>query len=289
MPSHGIAYDTWAGIVNVATDEDGFAYLPEHVSIGINAGPLYGALGIMAGVMRARATGRGLPPRDRPVRRCGRRRLAAQRDLEGLRASRERGHRQQGRRLRAPCPGDRGHEGGGPLPGLRGERWPLRAVHGFGAGILAQLLPGRGPDGSLRALARVQVRRPRTRQPGAPAGAASDLWHPDGRGVDRFRRQGQHAHRPRQHATNAGLGPRNSRPASPGCRPASSAPTSSRARSNSPRGDLPHPTEAPTLGQHNEAVLRSVLGYDDNRITAARDGGAFGADASADRAAKGRT
>ncbi|MGH9092286.1 MAG: CaiB/BaiF CoA transferase family protein, partial [Acidimicrobiales bacterium] len=58
-PSHGIAYDTWAGIVNVAEDEDGFAYLPEHVSIGINAAPLYGALGILAAVVRARATGEG--------------------------------------------------------------------------------------------------------------------------------------------------------------------------------------------------------------------------------------
>ena len=56
-PSHGIAYDTWAGIVNVATDDEGFTYIPEHVSIGINAGPLYGALGILAAVLRARATG----------------------------------------------------------------------------------------------------------------------------------------------------------------------------------------------------------------------------------------
>ena len=70
-PSHGIAYDTWAGIVNVATDDDGFTYLPEHASIGIHAGPLFGALGILAGVIRARATGRGLVPRDRPVRRGG--------------------------------------------------------------------------------------------------------------------------------------------------------------------------------------------------------------------------
>ncbi|MFI5041744.1 MAG: CaiB/BaiF CoA transferase family protein [Acidimicrobiales bacterium] len=59
LPSHGIAYDTWAGIVSPAVDDDGFAYLPEHVSIGINAGPLYGALGILAGVIGARETGRG--------------------------------------------------------------------------------------------------------------------------------------------------------------------------------------------------------------------------------------
>jgi crotonobetainyl-CoA:carnitine CoA-transferase CaiB-like acyl-CoA transferase len=59
MPSHGIAYDTWAGIVQPSVDEHGFTYLPEHVSIGINAGPLYGALGVLAGVIRARATGEG--------------------------------------------------------------------------------------------------------------------------------------------------------------------------------------------------------------------------------------
>lgn len=59
MPSHGIAYDAWAGIVQPKTDADGFEYLPEHVSIGINAGPLYGALGLLAGVLRARATGEG--------------------------------------------------------------------------------------------------------------------------------------------------------------------------------------------------------------------------------------
>jgi crotonobetainyl-CoA:carnitine CoA-transferase CaiB-like acyl-CoA transferase len=53
-PSHGVAYDTWAGIVNVATDDEGFAYIPEHASIGIHAGPLFGALGILAAVIRAR-------------------------------------------------------------------------------------------------------------------------------------------------------------------------------------------------------------------------------------------
>ena len=56
-PSHGVAYDTWAGIVNVATDDEGFTYIPEHVSIGINAG---------AALRRARHPGRGHPgPCDR--------------------------------------------------------------------------------------------------------------------------------------------------------------------------------------------------------------------------------
>ena len=59
MPSHGIAYDTWAGQVPVVHDEQGFTHMPEHTSVGIHAGPLYGALTILAGVIRARATGEG--------------------------------------------------------------------------------------------------------------------------------------------------------------------------------------------------------------------------------------
>jgi crotonobetainyl-CoA:carnitine CoA-transferase CaiB-like acyl-CoA transferase len=59
MPSHGIAYDVWAGIVQPAVDDQGFTYLPEHVSIGINAAPIYAALAIVAGILRARTTGTG--------------------------------------------------------------------------------------------------------------------------------------------------------------------------------------------------------------------------------------
>src|SRR5437660_11480209 len=58
-PSHGIAYDTWAGQVPVAHDERGYTYLPEHTSIGIHAGPLYGALAILAAVIGARESGEG--------------------------------------------------------------------------------------------------------------------------------------------------------------------------------------------------------------------------------------
>ena len=59
LPSHGIAYDTWAGIVTPEETPEGFPGIPEHVSIGINAGPLYGALAILAGVTQARASGVG--------------------------------------------------------------------------------------------------------------------------------------------------------------------------------------------------------------------------------------
>jgi crotonobetainyl-CoA:carnitine CoA-transferase CaiB-like acyl-CoA transferase len=59
LPSHGIAYDTWAGNFAPAYDDDGFCYIPEHASMGIHAGPLMGAFGILAGILRARATGVG--------------------------------------------------------------------------------------------------------------------------------------------------------------------------------------------------------------------------------------
>jgi crotonobetainyl-CoA:carnitine CoA-transferase CaiB-like acyl-CoA transferase len=59
MPSHGIAYDTWSGVVKPAYDEQGFCYIAEHVAIGISAAPLYGGLAVLAGVIRARASGVG--------------------------------------------------------------------------------------------------------------------------------------------------------------------------------------------------------------------------------------
>jgi len=59
LPAHGIAFDTWAGLVKPEYDEEGFCFIPEHPSMGMHAGPLFGALGILASVIRARATGTG--------------------------------------------------------------------------------------------------------------------------------------------------------------------------------------------------------------------------------------
>ena len=59
LPTHGIAYDTWAGQVPIVEDANGFTAMAPHTGIGIHAGPLYGALAILAGVIKARATGEG--------------------------------------------------------------------------------------------------------------------------------------------------------------------------------------------------------------------------------------
>jgi crotonobetainyl-CoA:carnitine CoA-transferase CaiB-like acyl-CoA transferase len=59
MPSHGIAYDAWAGVARPSYDEEGRPTIPSYTTVGINAGPLYAALGICAAIIRARATGQG--------------------------------------------------------------------------------------------------------------------------------------------------------------------------------------------------------------------------------------
>ncbi len=57
LPSHGVAYDAWSGVVQPVTDEDGFARIPPLVNVGITAGPAFAAMSIMAALVRARTTG----------------------------------------------------------------------------------------------------------------------------------------------------------------------------------------------------------------------------------------
>jgi crotonobetainyl-CoA:carnitine CoA-transferase CaiB-like acyl-CoA transferase len=59
MPSHGIAYDAWAGVARPTPNAEGQPTIPSYTTIGINAGPLYAALGICAAIIRARCDGRG--------------------------------------------------------------------------------------------------------------------------------------------------------------------------------------------------------------------------------------
>ena len=40
--------------------------------------------------------------------------------------------------------------------------------------------------------------------------------------------------------------------------------------------ELPVPSKAPTVGEHRESVLRETLGYDDEKIRALSNAGAFG-------------
>jgi crotonobetainyl-CoA:carnitine CoA-transferase CaiB-like acyl-CoA transferase len=59
LPSHGIAYDAWAGTVAPVPGPEGLPSIPDHTSIGITAGPLFGTAALLAAVLRARETGEG--------------------------------------------------------------------------------------------------------------------------------------------------------------------------------------------------------------------------------------
>jgi len=60
LPSHGIAFDAWSGIVEPVVDEDGFTRIPPQLpNVGINVGPMMTAMAVLAGVLKARETGEG--------------------------------------------------------------------------------------------------------------------------------------------------------------------------------------------------------------------------------------
>jgi crotonobetainyl-CoA:carnitine CoA-transferase CaiB-like acyl-CoA transferase len=59
LASHGIAYDAWGGTVAPVPGPGGFPTIPDHTSIGIAAGPLYGTAALLAAVLAARETGSG--------------------------------------------------------------------------------------------------------------------------------------------------------------------------------------------------------------------------------------
>lgn len=59
LPSHGVGFDAWAGLVPPLVDERGFASIPDHVSVGTRVGGVWAALGVCAALVRARTTGVG--------------------------------------------------------------------------------------------------------------------------------------------------------------------------------------------------------------------------------------
>jgi len=278
FPSHGVAYDTWAGIVKVATDDEGFAYIPEHASIGIHAGPLFGSLGILAAVIRARETGEGsyidIAQSD----------AAAAMDWlrsETWRAyerpeSEVTGNKADGYERRAPGTA-------GMVEGVRYqvyetadhkhvlfmaseqafwknfceavnrmdlfERWPgsKYADHARGnrelQGELKEIFATKTAEQWLEFGGRVNT-------PIAPVNTPKTLFA-DPQFADRFPLLPQAEVGADQLFTPLHFVDE----------------------------ELPPPSRAPTVGQHTDEVLRDLLGYDDDRISAARAGGAFGGDA----------
>ena len=210
MPSHGIAYDVWAGLVAPEITDDGFCAIPEHPSVGIHAGPLFGALGVLAGITRARATGE-------PCRL-----EIAQSDaaaaMDWLRSetwkayerpeSEVTGNKADGYERRAPGTA-------GMRDGVRYQFYETADGHVLFMASEREFWENfcqrHRPRRPLRAAPRLAVRRPRPRQHGAAHRAGGDLPQPHHGRVDRPRQRRQHADRAGQHAQDAGR-----RPAVPG-------------------------------------------------------------------------
>jgi len=273
MPSHGIAYDAWAGVVQPALDDDGFAYMPEHVSIGINAGPVFGALGLLAGVIRARETGEGCQLE------------VAQSDaaaaIDWLRSETWRAYERPE----------------SEVTGNEADGYERRApgIAGMQGGVRYQFYATK--DGYVLFMASERefwknfcegIERPDLfeRWPGSQYGDHA-------RGNTELRTILRDVFAARSTEEWLAFGLEHNTPIAPSNTPqtlfddpqfrerlpllpkeqvgADMLPTPIKFVDE----DLPVPSKAPTVGQHTEHVLRTVLGWSDAQIAAARDAGAF--------------
>jgi crotonobetainyl-CoA:carnitine CoA-transferase CaiB-like acyl-CoA transferase len=274
LPSHGIAYDTWAGQVPIETDEHGYTVMGEHTSIGIHAGPLYGALAIVAAVTRARATGAGC------AMEIAQSDAAAYFDWYRIETWRSYqrpieevyGNAADGGERRAPGTG--GMRGGvryqiykssdGYVLFMASEQAFWRNFcEAVGRGDLFERWPGseygdhaRGNVELQGILTEIFSRRTTAEwialgdernTPIAPVHSPETVMD-DPQFADRF-----------------DWLPQESLDAEMLAYPIKIA-----------GGELPVPAHAPAAGQHTDEVLRALAGYGDDRLTALREGGAFG-------------
>jgi crotonobetainyl-CoA:carnitine CoA-transferase CaiB-like acyl-CoA transferase len=274
MPSHGIAYDVWAGLVQPELTDDGFCAIPEHPSVGIHAGPLFGALGVLAGIIRARATGE-------PCRL-----EIAQSDaaaaMDWLRSetwkayerpeSEVTGNKADGYERRAPGTA-------GMRDGVRYQFYETADGH-----ILFMASEREFWENFCRAIDRADLFE---HHPGSQ-------YADHARGNTALRGELAEIFRGRTTAEWIDLGNRANTPIAPVNTPKTLAddpqfqdrlPWIPRERVGHDQvpspikvvdEEHPLPTKAPDAGQHTDEVLRGVLGYDDERIAALREAGALG-------------
>jgi crotonobetainyl-CoA:carnitine CoA-transferase CaiB-like acyl-CoA transferase len=273
-PSHGIAYDTWAGVVKPEVDEDGFTYIPEHVSIGINAGPLFGAMGILAGIVQARSTGRGVQME------------VAQSDsaaaIDWLRSETYKAYE----RPESEVTGNKSDNYARRAPGTAGMREGVRYNIYESA------------DGHVLFMASEQAFWKNFCE-GVDRADLFEQW-PGSKYADHapgnveLHRELRDIFRTKTSAEWIEFGGRVNTPIAPVNSPKTIAddpqfqdrlPWIPKERLGAEQlplpikivgEELPEPTMAPTLGEHTDAVLRDVLGYDDGRLKALRDSGALG-------------
>jgi crotonobetainyl-CoA:carnitine CoA-transferase CaiB-like acyl-CoA transferase len=274
MPSHGIAYDVWAGLVRPETTDDGFCAIPEHPSMGIHAGPLFGALGVLAGITRARATGE---PCQLEIAQSD-----AAAAMDWLRSETYKAYE----RPESEVTGNKSDGYERRAPGTAGMR----------EGVRYQIYES--ADGHILFMASERefwqnfctgIGRPDLfeRHPGA-------TYADHARGNVELREELAQVFKGRTTAAWVAFGSEANTPIAPVNTPQTLAedpqfqarlPWIPKERVGNDQvptpikligEDLPLPTKAPAAGEHTEAVLHDVLGYDDARIAALRDSGALG-------------
>jgi crotonobetainyl-CoA:carnitine CoA-transferase CaiB-like acyl-CoA transferase len=274
LPAHGIAFDTWAGIVNPAYDDEGFCYIPEHASMGMHAGPLFGAFGILAGVLRARATGTGC------ALEIGQSDAAAY--MDWYRSESWKAYE----RPESEVTGNKSDDYVRRAPGTAGMR----------EGVRYQMYES--SDGHVLFMASEQAFWKNfcecvdrldlfERWPGS-------RFADHARGNRELQQVLREIFRAKSSAEWIRLGGEKNFPIAPVNTPKTIAddpqfrerlpwyPASKHGVDMLPfpvkfeGEELPEPSWAPTVGEHTEAVMREVLGYDADRIEALRKAGAFG-------------
>ncbi len=275
LPSHGIAYDAWSGTIQPVVDDEGFCHIPDQANIGITAGPAFGAIGILGALLRAEKTGEGA---------CME---IAQSDssayFDWYRIETWKGYDDYPDDIVTGNPSDdnerRAPGLGGMWEGVRYQYYESSDGHilfmaseqsfwknfceGVGRADLFEKWPGKTIADHARGNKELQAElrdifRTRTSQEWidfadehnttiAPANTAQSVRH-DPQFQDRFRWTSY---------DDAGadmlLFPLHVE-----------------------GEELPVPSKAPEVGEHTEQVLRSVLGYDDDKLAALREAGALG-------------
>jgi crotonobetainyl-CoA:carnitine CoA-transferase CaiB-like acyl-CoA transferase len=274
LPAHGIAFDTWAGIVNVGVDDEGFSYIAEHASMGMHAGPLFGALGILAGVLRARETGEGCQLE------IGQSDAAAYMDwyrIESFKAY---------ERPASVVTGNKADQYERRAPGTAGMREGVRyQIYASKDGhVLFMASEQEFWKNFCAALGRMELFE---RWPGS-------RFADHARGNRELQRELREIFQTKTSAEWIAFGIERNVPIAPVNTPRTIAddPQFQARFPWYPHGrhgvdmlpfpvrfldeELPEPARAPTVGEHTEAVLRGVLGYDAERIARLRGSGALG-------------
>ncbi len=274
LPAHGIAFDTWGGSVKPAIDEEGFCYIPEHASIGMHVGPMLGALGILAAVIRARESGRGCELE------LGQSDATAYMEWYRIESW-----------LAYERPAD-------VVTGNKADAYERRApgTAGMKEGVRYQIY--QSADGHVLFMASEQAfwksfcecigrKDLFERWPGSK-------FADHARGNRELQRILRDVFRTKTSAEWIRLGEQKNFPVAPVNTPKTIIddaqfrhrfPLYAHAQHGAdmlpfpvkfPGETLPPPARAPSVGQHTEAVLGTVLGYDSGKIAALRESGAFG-------------